>query len=280
MVIAMLAVSSFVACNKHNQGDIRQTGTEESKYITKSSGSCSPTTGSLPVSITPQNADAVIDQYAAMHNAYLDYYFASLSSQTLTFPSSQYDAHFRNTAATYFGSQSVTVNSDFYQCVESSRPETDLKEFRTSFSPAGLVIYDQLCSLADGYDMNNHNQFVASLNALYANCNSLAFTEQVRLKFAIKIAINSYTYWKDNGETWINYYEDTYGGATASNQQKANQTQRNQRILSNAGKADLKGAVRGAITGLGGGVAGAVAGGLVGAGVYSASSIVWDAIFG
>jgi hypothetical protein len=281
MVVAMLAVSSFVACNKYKQDDVRHIQISESKHNTKSlSAPCAPTTGSIPVSITPQNLDAVINQYAALHNDYLNYYFASLTSQTLTFPSSQYDEHFRNTASSYFQSHSVLVNTDYYQCVQSSNPDIDLVQYRSSFSSSGVIIYDQLCNLVDAYDVANHNQFVLNLNNLYANCNTLAFNEQVRLKFAIKIAIHSFTYWKDNGEEWITYYEDNYSTA-AGNQQKASNAERNKRILSNAGKADLGGALRGAIGGgLGAGPAGAVAGALVVGGASSAASIVWDAIFG
>jgi hypothetical protein len=96
------------------------------------------------------------------------------------------------------------------------------------------------------------------------------------LKFAIKIAIHSFTYWKDKGDAWISYYQTTYTSSEGA-YAKAN----NRQLLSNAGKADVSGAIRGAIGGgLGAGPAGAVAGGLVVAGVSSAASIVWDAIFG
>jgi len=276
--IAVVFVASFAACTKYtNQDSSRLEISKNSKPDVKTlSASCAPNTGALPVTITPANQDAVIDAYAALHNDYLNYYFASLSNQTLTFPSSQYDEHFRNTAISYFGSNSVYVNNGYYDCVQSSNPDTDLSQYRSSFSPSGVVVYDQLCSLVDNYDVDHHSEFVLNLNDLYLTCNTLTGNEQVTLKFAIKIAINSFTYWKDNGDTWISYYRNNYSGSGGA-YAKAN----NRQLLSNAGKADVSGAIRGAIGGgLGAGPAGAVAGGLVVAGVSSAASIVWDAIFG
>ncbi|WP_343605590.1 hypothetical protein [Fluviicola sp.] len=277
--IAVILVTSFAACSKFKNEDSLQSEIKDSKSATKTF-SCAPTSGTLPVAITPANEDAVIDAFAALHNDYLNYYFTSLSSQALPFPSNEYDEHFRNTAITYFGEHSVVVDNEYYDCIQSSNPDTDLAEFRSSFSAEGLVIYDQLCNLADHYEVENHDDFVVNLNDLYANCNSVAGTERVTLKFAIKIAINSFTYWKENVEEWVSYYENNYTNSVGVVHEKQ-MTDKNKQMLVKAGKADLKGAIRGATGGgLGGGPAGAVAGGLVGAGVYSAASIVWSAIFG
>jgi hypothetical protein len=146
-----------------------------------------------------------------------------------------------------------------------------------SYSPAAYEIIMALQGLLRGYNANNEAAFFSQLAKLKADALNLPNDTEVFVAgLPVTVAMYSFTYWKANGQRWMDLFTPYNGTAgkmpLASNEALREKTKCNVSI-GNVGAADAVGGYTGATAGGIGGPAGAVAGGVLGAATGSLGNL-------
>lgn len=211
---------------------------------------------------------AAVDSLGKWHNDYQIFILQNLKASNVDLLTDTIQSFLHNKTVVFMATKGVTPQNTIL-------PEMDLLDTSwniSNFSFSAQMILTDLKNLMDNYSVSNH--FVFRNNCLTLKNTALNLpdtSEAITVGLTVSVAINSFTYWKDNSDDWENYLtvSQTLNGQTM---QSVNVD------LKRVGKSDIKGAITGAVSGLGGGVAGAFAGGLVGSGLYSAGNILYQVL--
>jgi hypothetical protein len=135
-----------------------------------------------------------------------------------------------------------------------------------AYSPAAYNILMALQGLLKGYDETNDAAFFSQLARLKADALNLpSETEVFVVGLPVTVAIYSFTYWKANGQNWMDLFtaSDLPTGKGPSANDDVFAFGKCKVSMGSLGAADAVGALSGATGGSLGGPAGAVAGGVL-----------------
>lgn len=146
----------------------------------------------------------------------------------------------------------------------------------SSYSSQAQSILTQFKSLVNNYTVAQHSYFISQCSTLKTNALNLSIdNEALSVGSEVSVAINSFTYWKDNAASWQTYLVSTSTMTVTGTMSAQVVCGIN---LKQFGGSDIGGAIGGARVGVGGGPEGAVAGAIVGAAISSAYDVTFQAL--
>jgi len=209
-----------------------------------------------------------LDFAGRTHNNYQEYLLTELSLIRPNFnDTNRLKEIIHEKSEEFFNARGFNFNPDDFPLNLGVAANLDFGLPQENYSDAGLAIMEQLQELINSYNPENDEDFFNTLNQLKGNALLLENdTEVFLVGVPVSVAIHSYTYWKDNGQRWLDLFteEEEMGGgggpsfhAITSYYKKCNVN------LYKLGGADVSGAVSGAVGGGIAGPGGALAGGVL-----------------
>ncbi len=246
------------------------------------------------------NFSTALDNIGTWHNDYQSYLFAEMQSNNIDLNHPDIQVFIQGKTRLFFATRGITATNN---PLPGNFDVSDTSWINPSLSNEALTILNDLKNLAYSYDEVNHDNYIAQIMVLKTRALALQSDLEVfQVGIPITVAVNSFNYWKDNGNIWTDYltgpasisfnnlnnslseFKISKSGPNPAPIQLASMYTTTQFKacpinLKQLGGADIAGAVSGAIGGgVGAGPAGAVAGGLLGGAVGSSYNIVGQAL--
>lgn len=204
-----------------------------------------------------------VDSIGKWHNDAQIFLLKKMQEKDVNLYTDTLQSFLKNTTNSFFASKGITHQN-------TSIPNLDISDTTWNFSSlsyGATSILNQLKYLVYNYSETQHSNFIAQCSSLkWAALELQSDQEALSVGASVSVAINSFTYWKNNLASWQQYLLNIPDSNTLARAVPCNIS------LKQIGGADIVGAVKGAIGGgIGAGPAGAVAGGLL---VSSAASSI------
>lgn len=254
---------SMISFGQVSQGGERKCGTEFSA-----------------IGLAGMTFSQALDFAGQTHNSYQDYLLNEIS---IIKPNFTDTAALKNIisgkSANYFASKGLNYEENNHS-LNLAKPVTlELGLKVSNYSKEGYNIISQFQNSVKGYDPQADADFFTALGNLKKQALDLNNEMEVfTVGLPIAIAMHSYSYWKENGQKWMNLFsnakDETDVGGPSYPAFDFPYLQKHTVDLWKLGGADVAGAIQGAALGSVGGFVGALAAGVLTSSVASLGNLV------
>lgn len=212
--------------------------------------------------LTGITLDSALNLAGKIHNEYQESLLQTLSQLNPDFTDTvNLKSIISENSVLFFEQKGLSYNETYHSLNLATSPPSQLTIVNSDYSTEGYNLMNELQSKLDLFQANDDiDSLLSQLNLLKDSALKLSSESEVlTVGLPISVAINSFTYWKLNGQRWMDIFGkddgtgDSDGGPSFVNHDK--NLKKPKVNLYHLGGADLFGAINGAMAG---GFAGAV----------------------